>query len=432
MSRLRNVDRAWLGGAGLVVATTVFVLVFARVPQNLLAPKGTLVRAVVANPLGLTNGDPVRVDGVEVGKVRGIELGKDARSATVKFGVRDGGLPVYRDAAVAIRERTLLGANFVVDLDRGTPSAGRLGSRTIRATRSQVELEDIANVFGAGPRTGLRSMLTELPKGLADASAPREDLRTLADVSPDLDAGLGAARGQRDGDLRRLVANSDKVVEGLDTSTDAIRDVVEGAAATLSVTAARRAEIRRSLRTAAPLLPRVRRTLAQVDTTLDLADPLIAKLRPGADELDPTVSRLRPVLTGADRLLARARPLLRSLRPTAASLADTAKRGTPVLKGLTPSIERVQVRILRDLGLTSPESRHTTFQMIGPAIAGVVGASAGYDRNNNFIRFLASGGEKAVQSAPCSTSFVDPTAASPVNCDLLLDSIDQVFGTPKP
>lgn len=418
------------GGAVLLLSALVFGLVFARVPQNLLAGKGTLTRAVVANPLGLVKGDPVRIDGVQVGTVRGVELNDDARSATVAFGVRDE--PVYRDAAVAIRERTLLGANFVVDLDRGTLSAGKLGDRTIRQTRSQVELEDLVNVFGDGPRTGLRSMLTELPKGLSDADAPRAALRTLAAVSPDLDRGLGAARGERDGDLRRLVANSDRVVRGLDTSNDAIRDVVEGAAATLTVTAARRAEVQASLRTAAPLLPRVRHTLAETDGTLDLADPLIAKLDRAAPDLDPTVARLRPVLTGADRLLGRARPLLRSLRPTARSLAATARRGTPVLQALTPSVERVQVRVLRDLGLKSPESRHTTFQMIGPAIAGVVGASAGYDRNNNFIRFLASGGEKAIQSLPCSTSFVDPTAKSPVNCDLLVDSIGDVFGGPKP
>ncbi|MEA2171200.1 MAG: phospholipid/cholesterol/gamma-HCH transport system substrate-binding protein [Solirubrobacteraceae bacterium] len=423
-------DRAWLGAVMLLVLAGGFALVFARVPQNLLASKGTLVRARVTNALGLTKGDPVRLNGVDVGTVRAVHLDPGARSATVDLGVKDAGLPVYADASVEIRERTLLGANFAVALDRGTPSAGRLDGGVITAgpAATQVELEDLVNAFRPGARDGLRSVLREFPRGLADTTAPRDDLRALATVAPDLDAGLGAARGERDGDLRRLVAHSATVVQALDTGDARIRDVVQGAAATLTVTAARRADLQRTLRIAAPALANTRRTLGELDTTLALADPLIAKLDRPAPDIGPTLARLRPVLTGADALLADARPLLAALRPAAQALAHTARAGTPLLRGLTPSIERIQGRILRDLRLKSPESGHSTFEMIGPALEGVVGAAAGYDRNNNFIRFLASGGEKAIESAPCTTSFLDPTAASPVNCDQLVGALGEVFG----
>jgi virulence factor Mce-like protein len=429
MNRLRH-DKAMLGFVSLLVGLGLFAVVFSHLPARLTAPGGATVTARFHDIQTLTKGDPVRVRGVEVGAVKRIELQPGARTADLELTVSDDALPLYADAHASVRWRTLFGAAFYVDLDPGTPGAGRLASNTLTLaqTDTQVVLEDVTSTVRGQARDGLRSMMQEFPRVLADPAAPAQALDALASGSPALRAGYAAVGGEQRGDLGELVVNGARVVQALDTPTDSARAVVEGAATTFAATGRRRADIRRALTIAAGALPRVRDAALRLDATLALADPLVERLDDAAGPLEPAARRLTGTLELADDLLVDVEPLMANLRPAVESLASTARAGAPVIAGLRPSLARTGRRILPALAKRSAESDRPVYQLIGPAFAGMTGTFAGFDGFNNFIRFTANFSETSINTAVCQTALTDPRPGEVATCQGLVDALGTVLG----
>jgi phospholipid/cholesterol/gamma-HCH transport system substrate-binding protein len=391
-------DKSVLGFVVLLSAFLALAMVFMHIPARLTAPGGHTVTAVFADAQTLAKSDPVRMHGVQIGTVKKITLDAGARTATVEMSVADDALPLYADARAAIRERSLFGAAFYIDLDRGTSAAGEL-----------------------------RAMLRELPATLEDPAAPAAAFRIMSTTAPPLRRGLRAIQGERPNDLRALVANTSRTVRALDTPTASIRDVIQGAATTLRTTARRRQDIGQTIAISAEMLPRVHRTADRLRTTLGLADPLLDRLRDSTGGLEPTAARLQRTLTDADRLLSDATPLLRSLPPALRSLGSAARTGAPWLRTIRPSVNRLAGSILPGLARKSPETGLSTYMMIGPAMAGVTGAFASFDANNNFLRFTGSISEASFNTAPCRTAFSDPTSTQLVTCETLFTALGNVL-----
>src|SRR5213080_2082773 len=66
---------------------------------------------------------PVRIAGVDVGKVKQVEpiKGSGSGAAKVTMEIYKKGLPIHTDAELKIRPRIFLEGNFFVDLQPGTP-----------------------------------------------------------------------------------------------------------------------------------------------------------------------------------------------------------------------------------------------------------------------------------------------------------------------
>jgi phospholipid/cholesterol/gamma-HCH transport system substrate-binding protein len=420
VTRRRAVSRPLLGLVTLIVVCGVAAVVFSGLARKLLAAHGQHLSAVFQNTQLLSSGSPVRVNGVDVGMVTGARLDPGGRSTTVQMEISDGAaLPIYADATAQLVWRTVLGANYAIELARGTPAAGVLDTAVIPLshTRGQVELDQVLAALQGAQRQGLRTMVAELPRALADRTAPAAALGTLARVSPALARGLGAAQGQHDGDLRRLVTNVADMMRALNTPVPTLTDVVSGGAATVQTTAGRALDIQRTLALAARVLPDVRLTARRLDATLGLADPVLAHLRPVAPAVAPTVAVLLPTVSSANTLLHRARPLLRSLRPAAAALAGAARPGRQLLDQLAPSHDRLANRILPDLAKPYGQTQRPTYEMIGPTLAALDAAAASFDSVSHFVTLTAGGGERSLDTLPCQTYFVDPTAQQLLQCE---------------
>lgn len=424
--RSSRVDKPMVVGViAVTVLTLLVVLVFSQTLTRLLAPGGETVRAVFSSTGQLAAGDAVRVDGVTVGEVKRVTLDRGGRSSTVEMEVLEDGQPLYADATAAVRWRTLLGGNFAIEIERGRPRAGELGERAIplQRTTNQVELDEILTALRGEPQAGLKTMLDEVPKALRDTERPGAALHALAEAAPSLRAGVAAARGRYEGDVRRLVDTAARAVRALSAPTDPLRDVVAGAAVTMRVTAARRTELGDTVRLASRVLPRTRATLQELDATLELADPLLAELRRAAPDVAPAVAALRPTLIDADRLLRHARPVLRALRPAAEALRVAARDGLPVIDGLAPSLKRLDETILPKLNERDAVSKRTTYEMIGPTIAALGGAMAAFDAEANFFRFPASLRESTLDTAACRAVLTDPERDTLATCDSLVQAM---------
>jgi phospholipid/cholesterol/gamma-HCH transport system substrate-binding protein len=436
MNAARSSDdrKALLGATILAVGFALFVLLFFGVIPRLLAGSGTTVRANFASTGSLHKGEPVRIDGVTIGKVKRITVNPGGQGATVEMGLEKDAGPLYANARASIKWRTLLGASYAVALERGTPGLGGLGDAVIpeRRTSFQVELDDITGSFTADARRGMQETFDELPKTFSDPDEPGNVLKAITKQAPDVTKGLTALRGQRpNSDIHDLIAETGRAMKVLDAPQQRLRSLVQNAAITTQTTGARSREIQDTISIAAAAMPRVRATLADLNGTLATGTPLLKELQDPAGDIAPTLRDLHGTVADADRLLSKqGQPLLDTLRPTASSLAATARNGIPLLDDLAPSLERVDGKILPDLATMSPESKHTTYQMIGPAVAGLDGIGSHYDAESTYIRFTGNGGARIVDDLPCRAFFTDPGAAAFLQCQELGSYFKALVGAP--
>ncbi len=88
---------------------------------------GYQLAATFENAATLRSTSPVRIAGVNVGEVTGVE--SEGEAVKVTFTVDDEGQPIHSDAEVEIRPRLFLEGNWFLDVSPGSPSAPELESR---------------------------------------------------------------------------------------------------------------------------------------------------------------------------------------------------------------------------------------------------------------------------------------------------------------
>ncbi len=192
------------------------------------------LQAVVRDAQNLKSGAPVRIAGVDVGKVTKIDAAEDGQAAaTVTMELRDDALPIHEDATLDIRSRILLEGNFFVDLKPGSPSAADHESGdTIPITRTtaSVTLPDILSVLKSDVRTDLQTLLREygteaLSKGGAEAlnqAIPSfEPAYKFSALTNDALLGVEPER-----DIARLLRGQKRVFEALADNPEALRELV--------------------------------------------------------------------------------------------------------------------------------------------------------------------------------------------------------------
>lgn len=426
-SFVKSRDTAVIGMVVIGLITVVVVAINSGWLASQFRPGGRTLEAQFADTAQLRANDPVRIDGVTIGRVDDIELDDGGRSATVTMTIEDRAYPIHADARAAIRFRTLLGGNFAVTLERGTRGAGPIGSRPIPLARTskQVEIEGLIGFARDDAKRGTKQLLVELPRALQDPTVLATASGQLRRSSPGVAKAVSAVRGRRERDIPPIIAATESTVRALDTPSDDLRTVVEGAAVTLATTARREADLRTVLDRGGAIQPRVRSTLARLSSTLDLAEPLVNRLRTPAGDIAPTLKELQPTLIEADRLLTAARPLVRDLRPAVRSLAAASRSGRRFVADVEPGLGRIANRTLPDLAKVDEVTKLATYEAVGPTIASLNASASTFDGRGHLFRFPALGGQRAVASfLPCTTWFFDPTSDQAITCQSLSEALE--------
>ena len=196
--------------------------------------------AVFADVSGLATGVDVRIAGVNVGRVTGIDLRDDA-AVNVRFDVRKG-VQLTRATGAKIKYANLTGDRFV-ELTRGEPAAAALrpgGTIPLTNTSPALDLDQLFSGFqplvqglqpaelnqlsesiiavANGQATAVETLLTNvgtITKTLADKDA------LIGSVITNMNRVLGTV-ADRDTDLDRLIVGLDRLVGGLATDRLAI------------------------------------------------------------------------------------------------------------------------------------------------------------------------------------------------------------------
>jgi virulence factor Mce-like protein len=380
---------------------------------------GETVHAEFTSAPNLRVGNPVRVRGIKVGKVTKIEQADDLRAARVTMELDSGeDIELKRDARAQVLWRTLLGRNMYVDLEPGSASAPKLAGDTIdrRRTSAQVEFDQLFEPLDTGGRGALQTLFAQLDVAFDQPGPPGQALERLAPAMRTAGPGLEALRGERSGDLARALDGTRRTMRGLGRSERALAGLLDGAAVTLGVTAARRADLGSFLRLAPATLRETRATTARLRHTLDLADPVATRVRPGVRRLDEAATAVRPALLEATPVLRDADPLARRLQGALRALRPASREGVRAIDGLDPTLTRTTDTLLPWLAAPS-DLKITNAQAIGPMFSTIDSAAQQFNAFGHQLRFQGLGGGERSVGLPCATFFVEPTATQRLRCE---------------
>ena len=133
---------------------------------------------------GLVEGDDVRIAGIPVGKV--LTVGTTAQGAMVTMGLDPQYSPIYSDATVLIRPKSLLGEKYV-DMQKGSSNVEVADGGSIPSSQaaSQVEVDQVLNNSDPETRKALSIDLQSLGQGLdgrgKDLNATLPELQKIAE-----------------------------------------------------------------------------------------------------------------------------------------------------------------------------------------------------------------------------------------------------------
>jgi phospholipid/cholesterol/gamma-HCH transport system substrate-binding protein len=296
------------------------------------------ISAVFPTANNLRPASPVRIAGVNVGKVVAVQhLRPGEPGALVKMQIEDKGLPIHKDATFAIRPRIFLEGNFFVDVHPGTPSAPTLGDgdkvASTRAT-TPVQFDQILTSLQSDTRQNLRTLLDEYGTAVSDggsagfnASIPYWEpaYKNSAIVNE-------ATLGQHPHDLSGYIRGAGITAQALDNSPPALQNLITD----FNVTARAFAVQQNALSATVAELPRTLRAARPALAALNNAFPplrrLVVDFRPAVRSSLPAINASLPFVTQARKLVSRPelRGLVADLKPTVPALAALNAASVPL------------------------------------------------------------------------------------------------------
>jgi phospholipid/cholesterol/gamma-HCH transport system substrate-binding protein len=345
---------------------------------------------------------PVRIAGIEVGRVIDVETVGDGRSAAglVTIELKDKGLPLHTDATLKVRPRLFLEGNYFVDMQPGSPSAPVLeDGATIPATQtaSPVQIGEVLSALQSDTREDLKTVLKEYGAALEGKGAKGYNRSTKywRDAYGKGAVVADATRGVLEHDLSEYVAASGVVAGGLDRSPDRLRALITN----LAVTATAFASEQQNLSAAIDELPRTLRAGYRALGTLNEAFPAVRRF---AADMTPAVRTSPAALDAQLPFLQQMRGLVsdaelgglaRELRTTVPHMVDLNEGGVPLAeqqRALSSCSANVIAPWQED------EISDPNFAPAGKVyeegvkwLPGIAGESRNFDANGQWVRSFA-------------------------------------------
>ena len=379
------------------------------------------LKAAFEEAAGVQQNTPVRIAGVDVGRVTKVEpLTGGEGAAEVTMELKEDAVPIQEDASIKLRSRVFLEGNLFVDLRPGSASAEEMedgGTIPVTRTAAPVKLGEILTVLQSDVRADLRTFLREYSRGVEGKGgrgfnqAIRYWTPAYRNAALANDATLGE---EPDRDLQRLLRGQAETAAALVADEQALRDLVTN----FNTTAAAFAREDVALEAAIPAL---RDTLRAGRPALGSLNDALPSLRRFAVEALPGVRSSRPALGAAIPFITQARRLVQPSELM--GLAAELRRHVPDLVRLnglnvgvldeSRTLSRCTNRVLvpfsndrfpniAETGAGEPEDvrgEEVTFQF-QRGLVGLAGESRLSDGINQWFRGMGVAHPPRVQPAP--------------------------------
>jgi phospholipid/cholesterol/gamma-HCH transport system substrate-binding protein len=387
---------------------------------------GFRVQAVIENANSIRANSPVRIAGVNVGKVKGVERQAGSNAAIVKMEIQDKGLPIHKDATLKIRPRIFLEGNFFVDLKPGTPSTPTLGDNDtipITQTSSPVQFDQVLGALQGNTRDSLKTVVDQFGSALADKPTAAQDaaqdpsvrgktaaqalnasIRTSGDALKNAAIVNDALLGSAPHDLSGLIVNLGTVTKALDRNESQLQSLITNFNTTVGAFAAEKSNLRQTIRQLGPTLQTTNRTLASLNSAFPATRAFAREILPGVRETPATINAAFPWLAQANKLLSEPelRGLVNDLSPTTANLSKVVDGSLTLLpqadlvaQCLTNVILPAGDVKINEGGLSTNTENYKEFWY---AMVGLAGESSNFDANGLYVHFQTGGGDQSVST----------------------------------
>ncbi|MCW3016181.1 MAG: hypothetical protein JWO02_3273 [Solirubrobacterales bacterium] len=408
MSELRRAPKKRLsvGALGSIGVVVLFVVVYFSFAKRVPFVEGYRLEGVFSNTSQLRKGSPVRIAGVDVGKVMKLKRGPGA-TALIEMEFKGSGRPIHADATLRVRPRLFLEGGFYIELRPGSPSAPELadhGTIPLGQTRVPVQFDQVLTSLDRPTRESLRRTVTNLAQGtdngaakaFGDAAKPFiPALRDTAQVAQ-------AARGIERHDLSELVSSLSTITGTLAANDRQLGEMVTALNSTSGALAAESTNVQASIREADHLARTAIPQLRTFNAGLPSLERFVKALRPSLPQAPATLRHVSALLAQVRPLMRRSElpSLLTKLAPTVVRLPSLSGRLKTLFPLVTPVSDCLRDRALPTLKTNINDGRHSTnrpvWQDLLHAAVGLAGASSSFDANGPSVRYLAAAGNSTI------------------------------------
>jgi phospholipid/cholesterol/gamma-HCH transport system substrate-binding protein len=414
--RRNGMSKFWAGAIGIVLVVVFSYLAYTKFANPFASQY--MVHATFANANGLQPGSLVRIAGVNVGAVTGVQpepgckpSSKDqsaCRAAEVTMTISDQGLPIHNDATFAIRPRIFLEGNFFIDISPGTPStptAGEGHTFPVQQGVETVQLDQVLTGLQANTRQNLQTLLQQYGKAVKVGGPsfnksiqywlPAYEYSSI--VSHD-------ALGIQPHDLSNYIAAQGTTAGALDAHPQHLESLITDFNTTANAFARENTALENTIvqlpRTLAAAIPAFNALNAAFPPLRQLARALI----PGVKSTGPMVDASLPFVTQLNDLVqpSELRGLTADLRPTVPALANLTNETIPLMRDQVRPAASCVVNIIHPWSeLTVPDSNFNAsngfpsrkvYVEAVDYLPGLAGESRNFDANGPYIRILGTGG----------------------------------------
>jgi len=402
--------------AGLIAVALIAVATFVGFTKNNPFSAPFKMTAVFQTANNIKPGSPVRIAGVDVGKVKKIEaIAAGTGAARVEMEILDKGLPIHSDATLKIRPRIFLEGNFFVDILPGSPSAPVLTDDDepipTTQTAAPVQFGDLLAALQSDTRADLQVFLKEYSAGLAGEGARgfnqsfRNGEAAFKNAAIVNQASLGIEPTK---DIQRLLKGQAKTFRALVTDEAALKDLVTN----FNTTAGAFAQEDVALEAAVPALRDTLRVgspaLASLNSALPSLRAFAVEALPGVRSSGPTLEASLPfirqvrALVGPDELQGAARELRRQLP----SMTLLNIRLIPFLRQarLLSSCTNQVLVPFAETPIPNPDepgnNMQTPFQQANRGFVGLGGESRRFDANQSYFSVSSAALAEQVRPVP--------------------------------
>jgi phospholipid/cholesterol/gamma-HCH transport system substrate-binding protein len=410
--------------AGLIALAVILAVTYLGFTKDIPFSRGFQVKAVFESANSIRPNSPVRIAGVNVGKVKKIEAQPGSDAAVITMEIKDDGLPIHADATAKIRPRIFLEGNFYVDLRPGTAAAPTLDDGdTIKVTQTAtpVQLDEVLTALQSDTRQDLKDVLEGLGSGLSDKPSAEQDRQadrrargqTAAESFNDayrdipaserstaqvLDALLGS---EPEDDLQRTLRGVARATEGLGRNEGQLKDLITNFNRTMAAFASEQVNLRTSIRELAPTLENANAALAALNDAFPPTRAFAREILPGVRETPATITASLPWIEQARRLVSRAElgGLARDLSPATRDLAKLVDEGAKLLPELDLASRCAYENVLPAGDIVVQDeftSGVENYKEFFWTLVGLAGEGANTDGNGGYVRFHIGGGHQTM------------------------------------
>lgn len=429
---------SWMLGLASMIALAVASIIAFSGLLGLQMPwqGGYEVKAVFASAQDIRRDSPVRIAGVEVGKVTGVEhlegaegelaaqtgedpeptSGRAGRTGTVvTMDVTEDALPIKSDARFKIRPRLFLEGNYFIELEPGSPGAEEIDEGhtfPVNQTEYSVQLDQVLTTLQSGVRRDLQILLDEFGDALVKhggAEGFRQYSASSAAANKFTSQVNEALLGTHAGDLGGTIRGLDRVVRGLGRNPQTLQELVTNFRTVAGSFAAEDAALGRAIER----LPAVLRSADPAFRNLNRSFPTLRAFArealPGVRSAPETLRVATPFITQVRELVSRRelRGLVADLRPTIPELARLTREATsfmPQARALSSCFNEVIIPWAHDsvdpvdpTGIYPHDAAGRVFEETGYLLTGLTGIGRSGDANGQYARVLLQVGTNILQ-----------------------------------